>query len=87
MLVKAWMIPIGMVKTVAMTNERMTEYQAMPVGYARAETKANAVMTAKRARYHQVGTSLYLRMIFMCTSSSSPLDDLKRRQISGPWNR
>ena len=54
------------------------------VGQARQVAKLNAIITMRRTPYHQSGTALYFRIIFIWFSSNEPLAALARIQISSP---
>ena len=52
------------------------------VGQARQVAKLNAIITMRRTPYHQSGTALYFRIIFIWLLSNEPSAALARIQIS-----
>ena len=87
MLVMAWIIPIGIMKNNEIKRAMKNAHQVRWVSYARTEARAMPRTDRKVAPNHQLGTSLYLRIILVCTSGSSPRDRRVRSQISWPWNK
>ncbi len=64
----------------------MSAHHERCVGHAQTVTK-EATMMRKKTPYHQSGTGLYFRIIFMWLSSKTPWRERARSQISSPWKR
>lgn len=62
-------------------------HQDKCVGQAQTVAKLRPVITRNSTAYHQEGTPLYFRIIFVWLSSSTPRTARARIHISSPWKR